>query len=90
MFELSHFQNQYRIISINSLIDIIASIAGIQVKKNHIPGPQGVRGRNSDNTLVRKILDWEPVISLEQGLVKTYGWIENQVKIKLALDLKET
>lgn len=80
---------QDRTISINSLIDILASIAGIQVNKNHIPGPQGVRGRNSDNTLLRKILDWEPSISLEQGLGITYRWIENQVKLKLALDSKE-
>ncbi len=80
---------QDRMISINELIDILASIAGIQVYKNHILGPQGVRGRNSDNTLVRKILDWEPAISLEQGLVQTYSWIENQVKIKLELDSKE-
>lgn len=80
---------QDRTISINSLIDILASIAGIQVNKNHIPGPQGVRGRNSDNTLLRKILDWEPSISLEQGLGITYRWIENQVKLKLALDSNE-
>lgn len=70
---------QDRMISINELADIIASIAGIEVVKNHIDGPMGVRGRNSDNSRLRKVLEWEPAISLEDGLVKTYEWIEAQV-----------
>jgi len=66
------------------LADIIAEIAGIHIVKKHVPGPQGVRGRNSDNTRLRQVLGWEPEISLEQGLTHTYGWIESQVQKKLS------
>ena len=45
----------------------------------HVEGPQGVRGRNSDNTRLREVLGWEPGIDLEEGLVPTYRWIEKQV-----------
>jgi len=75
---------QDRMVSINQLADIIATIADYPIEKNHIPGPQGVRGRNSDNSLLRNVLKWEPEISLEAGLEKTYAWIEDQVKAKLA------
>jgi nucleoside-diphosphate-sugar epimerase len=71
---------QDRMVTINQLAEIIAKIAGVSIKKNHIEGPQGVRGRNSDNTKLRQVLDWEPSISLEEGLAKTYEWIERQVK----------
>lgn len=71
---------QDRMISINKLADIIAGIAGIKVNKKHVEGPQGVRGRNSDNTLTKKVLEWEPSISLEEGLQRTYLWIEEQVR----------
>lgn len=73
---------QDRMITVNELADIIADIAGIKIIKKHIEGPQGVRGRNSDNTKVKQILKWEPVVSLEEGLRKTYLWIESQVKLK--------
>jgi GDP-D-mannose 3',5'-epimerase len=76
---------QDRMVTINQLVDIVANIAGIQVTRKHVPGPQGVRGRNSDNTRLRHELDWEPHISLEDGLALTYAWIEQQVKQKLAL-----
>ncbi len=66
-------------ISINQLADMVARIAGISITKKHIDGPQGVRGRNSDNTLLRQVLGWEPEISLEQGLRRTYEWIEDQL-----------
>jgi GDP-D-mannose 3',5'-epimerase len=66
------------------LADLIAGIAGIQLVKKHIPGPQGVRGRNSDNTRLRQVLGWEPEVSLEEGLTRTYAWIEEQVRLKLA------
>lgn len=79
---------QDRMISINELIDILSSIAGVQVEKKYIPGPQGVRGRNSDNTLLREILNWEPTINLELGLTQTYKWIENQVKIEISQGMK--
>ncbi|GJL55219.1 MAG: NAD-dependent dehydratase [Nitrospirales bacterium] len=71
---------QDRMVSINQLADIIANVAGVSIQRKHIPGPQGVRGRNSDNTLLRQILDWEPSISLEEGFARTYPWIEQQVQ----------
>jgi nucleoside-diphosphate-sugar epimerase len=75
---------QDRMVTINQLADIVAKIAGIQIAKKHIDGPMGVRGRNSDNTLLRKVLDWEPAISLEDGLGRTYSWIEAQMRSKHA------
>jgi len=74
---------QDRLISINELADMIAEIAGVQIVKKHVPGPQGVRGRNSDNSRLRKVLGWEPAISLEEGMARTYAWIEDQVRNKL-------
>lgn len=74
---------QDRMVTINELADIIADIAGIKIIKKHVPGPQGVRGRNSDNTRLRQVLGWEPQISLEEGLARTYAWIEEQVRKKL-------
>lgn len=70
---------QDRMVSINELADMIASIAGIEIHKKHIDGPMGVRGRNSDNSKLNEVLDWEPRISLEDGLFTTYKWIESQV-----------
>jgi GDP-D-mannose 3',5'-epimerase len=66
-------------VSINQLVDIVAEIAGKRITKKHIVGPQGVRGRNSDNRLIKEKLDWEPSMPLRQGLEKTYTWIEAQV-----------
>jgi GDP-D-mannose 3', 5'-epimerase len=77
---------QDRMISINSLAELVSQIAGYPIKKKHVPGPQGVRGRNSDNTLLRKVTQWQPEISLEEGLKRTYGWIEGRVADKLAAD----
>jgi nucleoside-diphosphate-sugar epimerase len=76
---------QDRLISINELADLISNIANIKITKKHIPGPQGVRGRNSDNSLLKEILKWEPEISLEKGLEITYKWIEEQVRSKLTV-----
>ncbi|KAF0135187.1 MAG: NAD-dependent epimerase/dehydratase [Candidatus Saganbacteria bacterium] len=71
---------QDRLISINQLVDIVAKIAGKKIKKQYdLSKPQGVRGRNSDNTRLSKILNWEPQISLEEGLEKTYRWIYTQL-----------
>jgi nucleoside-diphosphate-sugar epimerase len=75
---------QDRMISINELANIIGKIAGIELKLKHITGPQGVRGRNSDNDLLREVLKWEPEISLEDGLAETYKWIERQVVNKMS------
>ena len=71
---------QDRMVSINELADIIAGIAGVSVVKRHVDGPQGVRGRNSDNSKLREILDWEPAVTLEKGLARTYEWIESEVR----------
>jgi GDP-D-mannose 3', 5'-epimerase len=70
---------QDRLISINALADLVADAAGITVTKRHVPGPQGVRGRNSDNSRLREVLKWEPAVSLEDGIARTYAWIEQQV-----------
>jgi nucleoside-diphosphate-sugar epimerase len=67
---------QDRMISVNELVDIIARIAGKRIGKRYdLTKPQGVRGRNSDNTRLREVLGWEPAISLEDGLARTYHWI---------------
>ena len=71
---------QDRMVTINQLADIISDVADYEVNRKHIEGPQGVRGRNSDNTQLRKVLGWEPEISLEDGLKTTYDWIEKQVE----------
>jgi len=71
---------QDRMVTINQLADIVADIAGVRLAKKHVAGPMGVRGRNSDNTLLRGVLGWEPEISLEEGLTRTYRWIEEQVR----------
>ena len=69
-----------RLISINDLVDLIAGIAGKRLVKEHdTTKPQGVRGRNSDNRLLRQVLGWEPRISLEQGLAVTYAWIAQEL-----------
>jgi GDP-D-mannose 3',5'-epimerase len=74
---------QDRMVTINELADIIMNIAGVRLAKKHVPGPQGVRGRNSDNNRLRQVLGWEPEISLEEGLAQTYAWIEEQVRVSL-------
>jgi GDP-D-mannose 3', 5'-epimerase len=81
---------QDRMISINQLADIIAEIARMEIVKKHVKGPEGVRGRNSDNSKMREVLGWEPSISLEDGLAKTYTWIEAQVKQRLQSEKKST
>jgi GDP-D-mannose 3',5'-epimerase len=69
-----------RLVSINELARIIIEIAGKPgLSLRHVDGPQGVRGRNSDNTRLREVLEWEPKIDLEEGLMPTYAWIEEMV-----------
>ena len=75
---------QDRLVSIDELADMVAAIAGVRIRKRHVDGPQGVRGRNSDNSRLRAILNWEPRVSLEEGLSQTYAWIEEQVRAALA------
>jgi GDP-D-mannose 3', 5'-epimerase len=67
-------------VTINGLVDIVCDIAGKTLEKNHVPGPTGVRGRNSDNRLIQEKLGWQPSRSLREGLEKTYEWIEYQVR----------
>jgi nucleoside-diphosphate-sugar epimerase len=68
------------LVTINGLVDIISDIATKKLKINHDPSkPQGVRGRNSDNTKVRKVLGWEALVPLQEGLAITYKWIESEL-----------
>lgn len=73
---------QDRMISINQLVRMVASIAGKEIRTRHdLSKPQGVRGRNSDNSLLRSTLGWEPKISLEEGLERTYHWILERLRV---------
>lgn len=70
-------------VSVNQLVDIVEDIAGIRLQRNYDLGaPKGVNGRNSDNTLINKYLGWEPRISLQAGLEKTYAWIYDQCQLR--------
>ena len=71
--------------TINGLVDTVADIAGISVQKRHEPGaPQGVRGRNSDNSIFRETYGWEPSTSLRAGLEQTFEWIEAELEDSVA------
>src|SRR3989441_785427 len=72
-----------RLVTINELVDIVSGIAGKKIGMDYdLTKPQGVRGRNSDNTKLREVLKWEPSVSLEDGLEKTYWWIEGELRKK--------
>jgi nucleoside-diphosphate-sugar epimerase len=69
-----------QLVSINRLVDITEAIAGVRLKRRYkLDAPQGVRGRNSDNTLIREKLGWAPSIALEDGMEKTYRWIHDEM-----------
>jgi nucleoside-diphosphate-sugar epimerase len=69
------------LVTINRLVDIVEAIAGVKLERRYDLGaPKGVRGRNSDNTLIKRLMGWEPSIRLEDGLEKTYRWIYDQIK----------
>ena len=71
------------LVSVNHLVDLVCEIAVKPLKKQYDTSkPQGVRGRNSDNTLLRKVLGWEPKVSLREGLSVTYPWIWDQLNQK--------
>jgi len=73
------------LVSINRLVDIVEEIAGVKVRRRYdLNAPKGVNGRNSDNTLIKKYLNWEPSIRLRDGLEKTYAWIYDQFMARLA------
>jgi nucleoside-diphosphate-sugar epimerase len=67
-------------VSINMLAEMVMEVAGKRLTVRHIPGPQGVRGRNSDNRLIKEKLGWAPKQSLRDGIAKTYPWIREQVE----------
>jgi GDP-D-mannose 3',5'-epimerase len=86
----SNFRGPFNIgsqemVTINQLAEMAMCIAGKQLRIRHIPGPVGVRGRNSDNKLIAEKLKWSPSASLEQGLHSTYEWINSQVQAGVAL-----
>jgi nucleoside-diphosphate-sugar epimerase len=67
-------------VSINQLVDIVEEIAGIKLKRRYnLSAPKGVNGRNSDNTLIKKTLGWEPYLPLRKGMEKTYAWIHDEM-----------
>src|SRR5664279_4464919 len=67
-------------VSINQLVDIVEDIAGYKLERIYdLKAPKGVRGRNSENTLIKKYLGWEPSISLRKGMKKTYDWINDEM-----------
>jgi nucleoside-diphosphate-sugar epimerase len=69
-----------QLVTINELVDIVEGIAGVTLKRNYnLDAPQGVRGRNSDNTLIEELLGWAPSITLEEGLASTFAWVYDQV-----------
>ena len=70
-----------RMISINDLVRLTARISGKEITIVNVKGPVGVMGRNSDNTLIRKVLDWQPDEDLEYGITNTYKWIETKVNL---------
>ena len=68
------------LVTIDQLVDLVARVAGKDIRKRHdLAKPQGVRGRNSDNTKLRQVLGWEPQVPLAQGLIPTYRWIESEL-----------
>jgi nucleoside-diphosphate-sugar epimerase len=73
-----------RFVTVNVLVEILEQIAGVRLKRVHLRDkPQGVRGRNSDNTLIKKELGWAPHLALEYGMELTYAWIYDQIKESL-------
>jgi nucleoside-diphosphate-sugar epimerase len=68
------------LVSINQLVDIVEDIAGLKLKRRYnLSAPKGVNGRNSDNTLIKKVFNWEPSTRLRDGLERTYRWIYDQM-----------
>lgn len=73
------------LVTVNELVSIIEKISGVKIKRNYdLAAPQGVHGRNSDNTLIKKVLGWEPDTPLRTGLAVTYAWIKEQVEARKA------
>ncbi len=71
-------------VTINELVDLVEDIAGVRLERRYdLSAPRGVRGRNSDNTLIRERLGWEPSISLREGLIPTYAWVRDEVAVTM-------
>jgi GDP-D-mannose 3',5'-epimerase len=71
------------VVTINRLVDLVEEIAGVKLKRNYnLDAPKGVRGRNSDNTLIKAKLGWAPSIPLRAGMEQTYRWIYDQAKAR--------
>ena len=68
-------------ISINNLAKMVINISGKDIQVENIPGPEGVRGRNSENSLIKKELGWKPSKPLVEGVLATYNWVEEMVKL---------
>ena len=68
-------------VSVDTLVDMVAAIAGKRLHKRHVAGPTGVRGRSSDNHLIEERLQWRPTAKLQDGLKMTYAWVEKQVAL---------
>ncbi|MEU2632077.1 NAD-dependent epimerase/dehydratase family protein [Kitasatospora sp. NPDC007106] len=71
-----------QLVTVNQLYALVEEIAGVRLRHRHVPGPLGVRGRNSDNTRIVKELDWAPSVPLLTGLEKTYRWVHDQVRAR--------
>jgi nucleoside-diphosphate-sugar epimerase len=81
---------QDRMLSIDELVDVVAAIAGKRIEKRHdLSKPQGVRGRNSDNTRLARVLGWTPRIPLEEGLARTYAWIAERLRAEGRLERRD-
>jgi nucleoside-diphosphate-sugar epimerase len=71
------------LVTINQLLDIVEEIGGVKLNRNYnLDAPKGVNGRNSDNTLIQKLLGWEPSIRLRDGMARTYAWIHDEYMAK--------
>jgi GDP-D-mannose 3',5'-epimerase len=77
-------------VSINQLAEVVAQVAGKRISLEHVPGPLGVRGRNSDNHLIREMLGWRPDFPLVEGIRSTYRWVEAQVRAQRPTQALET
>ena len=75
----------HELVSINELLSLIEDIAGFKVERRYdLSAPLGVGGRNSDNTMIKRVLGWEPSTPLRDGMAKTYAWIEEQYNLRKA------
>ena len=74
-----YYLGSEEMVTINQLVDVACSVENRQLKKNHINGPLGVRGRNSDNRLIKEKIGWEPNYPLAKGIEQTYRWIKEQL-----------